>query len=156
MIYGTHPAKIRDGGYQGDCYGNFGDLDVTVEDAVKALRRHVAKFNSVVVTGISGIVVGSPVALALKKPLVVVRKPSDTDNHSCNTRVIGAKHLGSRACFVDDLTATGNTRMRVQESIGPQAKIVMQYMYDGGHITEFDPSFVPQQPRMEFSFNVSF
>jgi adenine/guanine phosphoribosyltransferase-like PRPP-binding protein len=78
MVYGTH-RKYRD--EHGSSYAErtFRDLDLCVEQTRRDLEPHKHKFTSIVVTGISGLSVGAPVALALKKPLVVVRKRSPDD-----------------------------------------------------------------------------
>jgi hypothetical protein len=135
MLYHTHPG-CRDSG--ADHHGCFGDLAETVKMAVEALRACVDHFDSIVVTGVSGIVVGAPVALALGKPLVVVRKDEDTDNHGSwkgrEGRVLGLRDLGTRACFIDDLVSSGSTRAKVQKAIAPEASVDLQYTYERGEI----------------------
>lgn len=138
MIYSTH----GEGPDRGEQFGRFGDLAVTVDDAVRKLRPYLDRFDSIVVTGVSGIVVGSPVALALDKPLVVVRKENDGSHGSHRGRegcILGLPDLGTKACFLDDLVASGKTRRFVQESILPEAQVVMQYMYERNSITELMP-----------------
>jgi adenine/guanine phosphoribosyltransferase-like PRPP-binding protein len=71
-------------------------------------------FDTVVVTGVSGCLVGGLIAHALQVDLVVVRKEDDHSTHSYD-RVEG--HLGSRWVFLDDLVESGKTRSRVRRLI---------------------------------------
>lgn len=128
MIYGTHP-KFADGA--DDAYRTFRDLDLCVEQARRELTPHVNSFTSIVVTGISGLAVGSPVALALGKPLVVIRKASPDD--ICGEgEVLGSQDLGSAPLFLDDLISTGTTYRRVEKKIG-QPLSGGTYTYESGH-----------------------
>lgn len=139
MIYDTHEKHERAG-----MLGHFADLELVVRDAVKALRPYVDKFDSVVVTGVSGCVVGGPVALALKKPLVVVRKENDGSHSEHRGLVVGHLDLGTRACFVDDMVCSGSTRRKVQEAIGlHSARLVLQYLY--AHGSAYDLLYGPPQ-----------
>jgi orotate phosphoribosyltransferase len=104
------------------------DLPSEVEKTVENLRNHVDEFDSIVVTGVSGLVVGSPVALALGKSLVIVRKMTE-DCHDGN-QVVNAANIGERALFLDDFVSEGNTRRKVQDAISTtEARLYGEYMY---------------------------
>lgn len=71
-------------------------------------------FDTVVVTGVSGTLMGGVIAHALDCNLVVVRKPDDVSTHSYR-RIEG--DLGRRWVFLDDLIDTGSTRRRVLREV---------------------------------------
>lgn len=117
MIYHGEPA--------------FTDLAPTVRRAAAKLReaRQAHPFDSIAVTGMSGVVVGSPVALRLRVPLVVVRK--DTDRCHSDITVINADRAGQRALFLDDFVCVGTSRQRVRRALAAytHAELTAQYMY---------------------------
>ena len=129
MIYGTHEKLLF-------------DLEATVEDIVKELKGTRKKFDSIVVRGISGLLVGPPVALALGKHLLIVRKP-DEDSHD-STPVINGKCGAKRALFLDDFRCSGATESACHKALGTvNSKIVHCYLY-GGH---FDDGWQRPRPR---------
>ena len=108
------------------------DLRDVVNATIAGLQPHLTEFNSIAVRGVSGIVVGAPVALALGKPLVVIRKPTEnahTSRHA-NTGQIGARYV-----FLDDFVASGKTRKAVADAIadagGPTCPYAT-YEYESG------------------------
>jgi adenine/guanine phosphoribosyltransferase-like PRPP-binding protein len=108
------------------------DLRDVVNAVIAGLQPHLAGFDSIAVRGVSGIVVGAPVALALGKPLVVVRKPTD-NAHS--RRHVNVAQAGARYVFLDDFVSTGTTRDAVTAGIadaggpsGPYA--TYEYMHN--------------------------
>ena len=123
MIY--HSNREADGSY----YNSLEDLPLTVRQATEDLRPHRKDFDSVVVTGVSGLVVGAPVALRLRKPLVIIRKKGD-DSHSGKHENI--KHIGKRALFLDDFVSGGHTELRVRDAVaahGDGARVAAHYLY---------------------------
>lgn len=116
MFYGRHSqAAFKD----------------AVRDTVAALTPHKDKFDSIVVRGISGLIVGAPVALRLNKPLVVVRK-EDGAHSSRPVETMG--RMGRRLLFLDDFVSTGETRTAVLDAIGEEdayADLVGEYLYQG-------------------------
>ncbi len=95
--------------------GDFTDLAVIVDEAVKDLRNHTRSFDSIACTGISGITVAAPVALRLHKNLIVVRKPGDKA-HSCSF----VEGKGKRYVFLDDFINTGKTVRRVGQKLADE------------------------------------
>lgn len=81
------------------------DLKRTVEIALPILRRHKHQFDSFVVTGYSSSLIGSILALKMKKNLTILRKDSD----SRHSRHMFEGVVGSRNVFVDDLVSSGDT-----------------------------------------------
>jgi adenine/guanine phosphoribosyltransferase-like PRPP-binding protein len=105
-----------------------------VDTAVKTLAAHLDEFDSIAVTGTSGLVVGSPISLALRKPLVIVRKPSDMDRMCIHSsEVENARRAGSRVLFLDDQVSTGASMARVGDALerATHGRIVAAYLTDG-------------------------
>jgi adenine/guanine phosphoribosyltransferase-like PRPP-binding protein len=94
------------------------------------MRPYRDEFDSIIVRGVSGLLVGAPVALSLKKELLVVRKPSE-DCHDA-TRVVNWQNAGHIAVFVDDFHNTGRTQRicaEELEKIAPLCKIGACFFY---------------------------
>ena len=104
------------------------DLPETVTKTLDALRPVRQRFDSIAVTGMSGVIVGAPVALRMNKPLVVLRKPYERGHSRTH---IGLDQVGKRVLFLDDFVAGGDTRARVREQIAKHAKadLVGTYLY---------------------------
>lgn len=112
MVYGSHPKA------KGSTSRSFSDLALCVNDAVRTLKKSGVEFDAIVVTGVSGLVVGAPLALQLQRHLVVLRKANESC-HDDRAMLIGAGLLNeaSRVIFVDDFISSGATRRRCEESI---------------------------------------
>ena len=93
-----------------DTHKGLSDLPQIVKNAVADLEPRTAEFDSIAVQGVSGCIIGAPVALALDKPLVVVRKDSDMIRpcHHIST-VENAENAGQRILFLDDYVGEGKT-----------------------------------------------
>ncbi len=91
------------------------DLVDVVRRTANELRPHKKEWDSIVVTGVSGLLVGPAVALRLHKPLVVVRKPGDHSH--CTTLIENFQNIGKRYLFLDDFISTGTTKKRVLGAI---------------------------------------
>ena len=122
--------------------GTFSDLAEIVRNACEDIRPHRREFDSIVVRGASGIIVGSPLALRLRKPLVVVRKPHEMDvqvSHA-HRAVEGDRDLGRRYLWVDDFVSSGATREAVHQTIvryaDTSAVMALQYLYEPRSLTE--------------------
>ena len=119
MIYGTHD--------------NIRDMMRHVSSAVAKLAPHLNKFDSIAVRGTSGLLIGPTVALQLGKPLVIVRKDTETAHSSSLVEQIG--DMGHRVLFLDDFISTGDTRRAVLDAISfrsnERADLVGQYLYQG-------------------------
>jgi orotate phosphoribosyltransferase len=87
------------------------DLPDTVMQAIRDLTPHAPEFDSIAVQGVSGCIIGAPVAIALGKPLIIIRKDSDMARPHCahiNT-VENAENAGGRVLFLDDYVGEGKT-----------------------------------------------
>jgi adenine/guanine phosphoribosyltransferase-like PRPP-binding protein len=128
VIYHT-PTGVK------STYGsNLNGLDVEVRVATKVLREHLDEFDSIVGTGMSGVVPGVAVSLRLKKPLVILRKKDD-DAHQYSRlrdggeRWINLDKLGERSVWLDDFISQGSTRYRVMNAVTlAGGKVVAQYL----------------------------
>jgi adenine/guanine phosphoribosyltransferase-like PRPP-binding protein len=114
--------------------GTLDDLQSTVDTAVAKLKRHAHEFDSIAVMGTSGLVVGSPIALALGKPLIIVRKESDM-HMMCvhSSEVENARRAGRRVLFVDDQVSSGATLARVADAVqrSTAGDVEAVYLTDG-------------------------
>jgi orotate phosphoribosyltransferase len=113
VIYHRHRSHWRYSTNRGD----LDDLKTTVDETVKMLRskRRSKPFDSIVVTGLSGLLVGAPTALRLKVPLVVIRKAKE--NFHGGSVAVNRNKIGSRWLFLDDFSSTGATEKRVQKVV---------------------------------------
>lgn len=102
MIY--HDGRNADEGT--DLHG----LEDAVAKTVRALREHEGEFDSIVCTGLSGVIVAVPASLELGIPCVIIRKPNDDSHLPYHVNMAEA---GARYCFVDDFVSGGHTRARV-------------------------------------------
>ena len=125
MIYHSFGSEYANDPYTLD------DLDKTVRVTTKDLREHQAEFDSIVVTGMSGVVVGVPTSMRLRKPLVILRKPKDGSHASRRDKHwINVAKLGNRALFLDDFVSGGSTSSRVHSEVKKAgSKVAAQYMY---------------------------
>jgi len=103
-------------------HNDLNKLAETVEAVSTRLAREykLGRFDTMIVIGNSGVIVGVPVHLNTGIPLVIVRKDWK-DSHSYSS-VINPDDLGDRLLFLDDLIDRGNT-----------AKRVMQTLHDSGY-----------------------
>lgn len=81
----------------------------------KALEAVEGCFDSIVVRGVSGIIVGSPVAHMMGKPIVIVRKPG-VSSHA-HSLISNLRHVGKRYVIVDDFVSLGRTMTVIQDAI---------------------------------------
>lgn len=127
MIY--HDATTV-GRWDGRLY-QLDDLAQTVTRTTEVLRAVRGEFDAIVVTGMSGTLVGSPVALRLRKPLVVIRKDND-DSHHGKGRIINRDklHNRKRALFLDDFVSNGDTKKKVVEKVAAEDGVLVgTYLY---------------------------
>ncbi len=88
------------------------------------------EFDAIAVTGNSGAIFGGALALAMKKGLILVRKP---DDHSHAKRLVEGDDSYQTYIFVDDMVCTGETRYRVIAAIQnhfPHMRRVGSYEYN--------------------------
>lgn len=144
--------------------GSLDDLAPTVGKTIAALKAIRRQFDVLLVTGMSGVIVGVPAALDLDVPVVIVRKPSD-DTHQYRGRIGehktingGKMHPGVRAVIVDDFGSSGSTQRRLMDvARAAGATVVATYWYHHDEIVQHNreeelpeyaplPEFKPLQP----------
>lgn len=86
-----------------------------VEVTVEALRDLDGGFDSIVVRGVSGLIVGAPVALLVGKPIVVVRKEG-VQSHT-STLVSNFGEIGHSYVVVDDFVCVGGTLRAIKDAV---------------------------------------
>ena len=146
MIYHTHKydyAKYGEYAARGE-QGDLVDLQDTVNDTLAALTPRASSFDAIVVTGLSGVVVGVPVSLAMGKPLLILRK-KDEQSHSQPGSFINSQLLREplRLLFLDDFAVEGETRSRVIDAVTQRgrARVTCEYLYKYETWDEFSGAF---------------
>lgn len=95
--------------------------NVLIMDRFKKRLKHAVKklkdvdFDTVAVSGHSGVIFGSALAIAMDKKLVIVRKKSDKENSHSWLYVEG--EIGKKYIVVDDFISSGTTRERVRRRL---------------------------------------
>ncbi len=101
-----------------DCERGLSDLPDAVMKAIRDLTPHASDFDSIAVQGVSGCLLGSPVAIALGKPLIVVRKDTDLTRACQHVSVVeNARNAGRRVLFLDDYVGQGKTLRDVDRKL---------------------------------------
>lgn len=107
-----------------------------VKRTIRALQSRRDEFDAIIVTGMSGVLVGGPVTLATGIPLMILRKATDDCHAYTKTINESAIQEGTRVLFLDDFVSMGETRARCNEFVERRGgKMVLQFMYgaaDGG------------------------
>lgn len=120
--------------YHKDTLANFKQYK---DRTIAQLKEREHTFDAIVVTGLSGAIMGPTVAAELGKRIVILRKDTDTDNHG--EEMEGSMHDGDRWIFLDDMIASGETMARVLTRIselsikkGVLCYYVGNYLYQEG------------------------
>lgn len=104
----------------------YASRNIIIEKIIKALTPKIKKFDSIVVSGYSMALIGSIVAHALKKNIVLVRKAGD----NAHTTYVTEGLLKQRCVYIDDLVATGDTFQYVNKYLKEiKGKIVGVVLY---------------------------
>lgn len=93
-------------------------LKAIAVDAIRTLRPRLHEFDSIVVTGVSGMLVGSMISTMLSTeekeiPLLVVRKDKDGAHSRQMVECYYAPSEWGRILIIDDLIDTGSTMERI-------------------------------------------
>lgn len=121
------------------------DLPTVVRQTRDALLPHEGEFDSIAVQGTSGLLIGSPVALVMGKPLVIVRE--DAEMRCIHNQVVeNAEHAGRRVLFLDDQVSSGATLADVKRKLAAHSKgiVTAQYLYQYNEYSNLRPD-VPRQ-----------
>jgi hypothetical protein len=113
-------------------YGATDDLALMVRRATAALRPHLQRFSFIATSGMSGVLVGAPVSIRLKRPLVIIRKPGDVAHTYSD--VVGGPARGPYV-VLDDFISFGHTytrirsRLETSDDLGPLVRYAGVYLY---------------------------
>lgn len=101
------------------------------EGIIRLISGSEIKFNSIAVTGISGLLLGPILAAQLNKKILVVRKDTKTTNS--DKIVEGRSVKNDRYIIIDDFIQSGSTINRIIKEIhifNPTAKCVGIFLYN--------------------------
>src|SRR4051812_35560320 len=110
-------------------YLETGNRKEVVNRAFNALRRNQVEFDTIAVTGVSGLIIGAPLANLLEKDLLVIRKSIDGTHSS---ELVEGWGRNQKILLVDDMVAEGHTLQRMREMINDRCdnpEIVGVYLY---------------------------
>lgn len=106
--------------YLSDIFDN-ANRNKIIKNLVRSIKQHTdLDFNAVVVTGVSGLIVGPQVASKLKKQLIVIRKSEKTHSENSVEHLIKYKYdCGTilKYIVIDDLIETGKTIRRIKKKL---------------------------------------
>lgn len=100
-------------------------LNTRLKKAIKKASKF--KFDSIAYTGHSGALVAIPMALSLKKHIVIVRKPHEKSHGT----IIEKNNIAKNCLIVDDFIETGKTLKRIKKHLdNNEIKPVGIILYD--------------------------
>lgn len=115
----------------------------TIEVLAKLLEPHSDKFDTIVFRGMSGALVGPALAHALKKDMLLVRKPEEK-NYSHSAYPAEGNYELEKYIIVDDLIASGKTIRQTIETVSKLESDCLRRIVEPtrcvGVITYVDPS----------------
>lgn len=93
-------------------------LRLKIREAVKFLRAHPEiEFDAIAFRGVSGLLYGPPIALRLKKEMLLVRKPDDGSHSMREKRFVEGWKYTKRYLIVDDFSCYGETARAIVDKI---------------------------------------
>ena len=124
------------------------DHEENQKEAINNLKD--LEFDTIVVTGVSGLVFGVPLAQRMNKHIAIVRKDKDgTHSHKSIEATVTRNDFG-RWLFVDDLIDTGKTEKRVKAKIKEhtdgKAIYVGAYLFED-HNIRVEPKLRPKKVK---------
>jgi len=133
MIYHNHNNGVSGDEWEGSI-GHLRDFHACVKDSAAALERHCKDFDTIIATGMSGVLVAAPLAVILGKDLTVLRKPEDSAHQrrpSIEGTVIGSDSCHrQRVLILDDFVSMGDTHSRLKATVKALGGThVATYMY---------------------------
>lgn len=121
--YGPYTPHYRTASYLRDFVDPV-HLKERIDLCVQALKIDLGRFDAIAFTGMSGALIAPPVAMALGKSLIMVRKPGHS-SHSDYT--VEGDYAARRYVIVDDFRSSGKTEANIRESIAqvmPRAEYI--------------------------------
>lgn len=132
-------TSITSAGY----FGSAIEKPYTITDRiVKYLRAENVSFDSIVVTGISGAILGPLVAFATDSHLLFVRKGESTHSH----KTVEGK-LGKRWIFLDDFVESGATFRRVLRTVRTFCQSQDEFATEFVGCIMYECGFYSQDPK---------
>jgi adenine/guanine phosphoribosyltransferase-like PRPP-binding protein len=125
-------------------YLNPVELQKHVNRAVRALKKH--DFDTIAFRGMSGALLAPPIALALKKELILVRKDSD-DSHTFHT--VEGNCNAKRYVIVDDFVYSGKTKRAIIDAVSGfalQAEFIGMVQVNCLGVKHLDADRTPNYP----------
>ena len=115
------------------------DLPGLLKRSAITLTAAQVEFDAIVCTGVSGMLVGPALAVALGKRLAIIRKKDDKMNHA-TVEIESGMEPDDRWIFVDDIIASGRTATHVMERMGKAVggECAGYYMYNWDEYYEGD------------------
>lgn len=116
-------------------YPAFYNRRENLRKATTTLKTDCATFDTIVCTGVSGVLFASPLALLMKKNLVIVRKNRDGSHSGRKVEANCASDEVGKWIFVDDLVDSGATLKRVKSEMklwSDAATYLGDYLYEMG------------------------
>ena len=97
-----------------DAYLNGQGIRLTVDRCKDLLDEKEVDFNAIAVRGVSGILIGAPLASATKTDLIVIRKDDERCHSDSKAEGWG---FNQKILIVDDFIETGDTVDQIYETI---------------------------------------
>lgn len=129
--------------YEADCvtylFPAFYNRRENLKKAIATLKTDCATFDTIVCTGVSGVLFASPLALLMKKNLVIIRKNRDGSHSGRKVEANCAEGEVGKWIFVDDLVDSGATRKRVKREMklwADTATYLGDYLYESAYFED--------------------
>ncbi len=122
------------------------DIDGACKRLFEIESNPANRFDAIAFAGMSGAIIAPMVAYKLNKPLIVVRKESDTSisGNSHSSRMVEGCIFARTYLIIDDFIDTGNTIKRIIDQIKVAAEnkkyLVPSYILE-------NPNYVPYVPK---------
>lgn len=123
----------------------FTDHKKVVEQSYALLKKPLHKFDAIAVRGVSGLIIGAPLAYLLNKPLIVVRKPYEVKDGNSHSLILVESNYSDTSrfswIFLDDCIGGGSTRKFVKEGVEklhPFSTYVMSFLWAQGAAPDWD------------------
>jgi len=95
-----------------------------IKKCVKVIRKSFKDIEYIAVTGLSGLIIGSPVAFLCNKRLIVIRK--GTEESHADYDVEGIPNSGAdKYIILDDFISSGNTINRIYNEINNPKRVTL-------------------------------
>jgi adenine/guanine phosphoribosyltransferase-like PRPP-binding protein len=104
-----------------------------VRECVNRIKENFSNIDAIVVTGLSGLIIGSTVSMKTGKQLVVVRKPRDESHASTNVEGLTNLHYPFKYVILDDFIDSGKTLRRIVQQMGKSPKCLGYLLYNQGY-----------------------